>query len=88
MAQSVKCLTLDLSSGLDLGVVSSNPALGSMLLKSLLKILSLSLCPSPPLSKQNKTFAPHKYRKHFIHIFKREEKYREKLNIQEPITLI
>jgi len=31
VAQSVKCPTLDLSSGLDLRVVSSNPMLGSML---------------------------------------------------------
>ena len=31
MAQSVKCLTLDFSSGLDLRVMSSSPALGSML---------------------------------------------------------
>lgn len=31
MAQSVKCLTLDLSSGLNLRVMSSSPMLGSML---------------------------------------------------------
>ena len=31
MAQSVKCLTLDLSLGLDLRAVSLGPALGSML---------------------------------------------------------
>ena len=31
MVQSVELLTLDLSSGLDLRVVSSNPALGSTL---------------------------------------------------------
>ena len=31
MAQLVKCLTLDFSSGLDLGVVSSGLASGSML---------------------------------------------------------
>jgi len=31
VAQTVKCLTLDLSSGLDLRVLSSSPALGSML---------------------------------------------------------
>ena len=31
MGQSVKRLTLDLSSGLDLRVVSSSPTLGSML---------------------------------------------------------
>ena len=37
MAQSVKLLTLDLSSGLDLRVVSSSPALGSVPGISLLK---------------------------------------------------
>ena len=31
MVQSVKCLTLDLSSGLDLSVMSSSPMLGSVL---------------------------------------------------------
>ena len=31
MAQSVKCPTLDLSSGLDLRVMSSSPTLGSVL---------------------------------------------------------
>ena len=31
MAQLVKCLILDLSSGLDLRVVSSSPSLGSTL---------------------------------------------------------
>ena len=31
VAQSVKCLALDLSSGLDLRVRSSSPTLGSML---------------------------------------------------------
>ena len=31
LAESVKCLTLDLSSGLDLRVVSSSPILGSAL---------------------------------------------------------
>ena len=31
VAQLIECLTLDLSSGLDLKVVSSSPALGSML---------------------------------------------------------
>ena len=55
MAQSVKLLTLDFSSGHDLAVrfVSSSPASGSaVIVQSLLGILSLSLslCPSPASS--------------------------------------
>ena len=48
MAQSVERLTLDVSSGHDLTVVSSSPALGSTLMvQSLLGILYLPL-PLPP----------------------------------------
>ena len=51
MAQSVERLTLDLGSGPDPGVVGSSPASGSVLsVWSLLEILSLSFCPTPPLS--------------------------------------
>ena len=43
VAQSVKCLTLDLSSGLDLMVVSWSPALSSMLGMEPTLSLSVSL---------------------------------------------
>lgn len=43
MAQSVKCLTVDLGSGLSLRVVSSSPVLGS-------KVVGMK-----SISKQNKT---------------------------------
>ena len=49
MAQSVEQPTLDLGSGHDLRAMGSNPTLGSTL-RRLLRILSLSLCPSPLLT--------------------------------------
>ena len=50
VSQSVKKLTLDFSSGPDIRVVRSSPTPGSALsvVWSLLRILSLSLCSSPP----------------------------------------
>ena len=48
MAQSVKRLTRDFSSGRDLTVHESEPGVGSVpTTRSLLGILSVSLCPSP-----------------------------------------
>ena len=50
MAQSVKCLSPDFSSGRDLRVMGSSPKLGSMLSMDSLKILSVSLSLSLLLS--------------------------------------